>query len=315
MAEVSYEHRRLAATLIFDVEDRYARERGVRGPHPRPVGRLRFFLLSEETGGGSPGRLEPPRLLTVVNPGGYHLFFDAVELANGSRRRLPLAPGTHAIRVESELYQPFEAGDVLVPMPVGTDDGFAVPRPYFIDLEPGYAYPFPEATVPGRGRGPTLLRGALLAPSGAGIAGASVAADGAAGTYRTDESGQWVLELPDLEATAQVTVTFALPGGTSVEAPGVSVEAGRTSSLPQTAFTGRVLDEVGAGVAGAAVTVLDHPGETRSRSDGSWRYHFGADQAQTTVRVRAVYPNGRRRTRSGVRVHPRQTRVVPDFRL
>ena len=99
------------------------------------------------------------------------------------------------MRVEtSGRYQRAENPAVVIPEPA---------VPYRFDLEPGYAYPFPSGCRAPRSLGPTLLRGALQHPDGAGIAGALVEVAGVTDRYRTDESGQWVLVFPDSPGVGQ----------------------------------------------------------------------------------------------------------------
>jgi hypothetical protein len=305
---IAHELRRQTATLIFDPEDRYARERGVRGSHPRPIGPIKFCLVGRMVGGSRQDFDRPLKLVVGRNASGYYLFFGAIRLADGTSRRDVLADGMYVVRVESRFYQWAEREDIALPMP----DPEA---PYFFDLEPGYAYPFPmESTRPG-GRGPTLLRGSLHRPDGHGIARATIQVVGQSNTYRTDDTGQWVLVFPDTQPSGDVTVHFDFPDGKVENVANVPVVQGRESSLPQTALRGWVLTEAGVGIRDAIVRVSGYPGRTTTRRDGSWFYYFGLNQMVDTVSVTAVLPDGRSLTQSNVQVQPRATVVVPTFRF
>lgn len=299
--------RALSATAVFDVEDRYARARGVRGPHPRPLAPLRFRAVARMAGGGGRTEIDPELELDVIrNPSGYELFFGSAGVAGGRERRR-LDHGTYAIRVVSDgFYQALERDDVAVPAP---------DTPYLFDLEPGHAYPFPSAAASPRGAGPTLLRGGLQGPDGNGIARARVDVAGITRTYTTDEAGQWVLVFPENHQSGAVTVRFRLPGGATVTVPGIQVPAGGDSVLAQTALRGSVLTTAGVPLRGATVTVSGQPGQTLSQSDGRWFYVFRPDQAATNVTVTAALPDGRTQSHAAVPVQPRSTVVVDAFRF
>lgn len=321
---ITYEFRRLAASLIFNPEDRYAREeRGVRGPHPRPIGPVTYRVVGQVVNGARQDLPEPLELVTQRNASGYHLFFGTVRLQpEGALRQGVLADGIYVVRVESDFYQPLEL-DVTLPR----ED-----TPYFVDLQPGYAYPFPpahpfrpepgqpfdctDATAP-RGRGPTLLRGGLQTHNGQGIRGATVQVVGQSNTYTTDASGQWVLWFPDAQPTGQVTVHFEVPGaGGAVDVPNVCVIQGRETSLPQTALRGWVQSDAGLAIPGATIQVAGQPGSTTTDRIGSWFYYFSnLNQPAATVNVIATLLDGRSRTQPNVHVQPRATVVVPRFRF
>jgi hypothetical protein len=299
------EMRTLTAAAVFDVEDRYARERGVRGPHPRPIAPVRFRVVARITAGG-PVEVDPELELDIVkNHSGFDLFYGGAGPVGGERRRLD--DGTYAVRVLSGgIYQPVERADVVVPAPA---------PPYQFDLEPGYAYPFPSGAASARGAAPTLLRGGLQGPDGSSIAGARVEVAGTTRTYTTDQAGQWVLVFPANQASGAVTVRFELPDGTVTNVPGVPVVAGRDSALAQTALRGSVTTTDGIAIPGATVTVGGQPGETLSQVDGGWFYFFRPDQPGTNVTVTATLPDGRSQSRVGVPVQPRSTVVVQSFRF
>lgn len=298
--------RTLSATAVFDVEDRYARERGVRGPHPRAIAPLRFRAVARITGGGRVD-MDPELELDVVrNASGFDLFYGSAGAA-GTRERRRLDDGTYAVRVLSRgVYQPVERADVSMPAPAA---------PYLFELDPGYAYPFPSAAASARGAGPTVLRGALQGPDGRGIEGARVEVTGTTRAYTTDESGQWVLVFPENHQTGAVTVRFGLPDGTAVNVAGVQVPARGDSVLAQTGLRGGVLTTAGVPLERATVTVSGQPGRTLSQSDGRWFYYFRPDQVATNVIVTATLPDGRSQSRGAVPVQPRSTVVVDTFRF
>jgi hypothetical protein len=321
---IIYEFRRLAASLIFDPEDHYAREeRSVRGPHPRPIGSVKFLVVAQVVNGARQDLPGPVELVVTRNPSGYHLCFGTVKLQPDSvLRQGALADGVYRVRVESDFYQPLEM-DVTLPREHTS---------YFVDLQPSYAYPFPpthpfrpepgqpfdctDATAP-RGRGPTLLRGGIFAHDGQGISGATIQVVGQSNIYMTDESGQWVLWFADTHPTGQVTVQFALPGaGGPVDVPDICVIQGRESSLAQTALRGWVQSDAGLALPGATIVVSGQPGSTTSDRIGNWFYYFNdLNQPATTVNVTVTLPDGRSLTQPNVQVQPRATVVVPTFRF
>lgn len=305
----TFEIRRLSASLIFDLEDRFARARGTRGPHPRPIEPARFFVTAEIIGGVGGIRQDFARPLELVvkrNPGGYHCFFGTVKQPDGSLRRGALAAGAYAVRAEGGFYQRVEREDVVLP----THD-----RAYFYDLPPGYAYPFPtESTLTG-GRGMTLLRGGLYETDGRGVAGATVEVIGLTEPYLTDETGQWVLVFADTQASANVTVRVTFAGGAFEDVLNVPVVQGRETGLAQTALRGRVLSGAGLTLPGARVEVQGQPGLAATASDGGWFYYFGFNQAAIPVNVNALLPDGQALTENNVQVQPRATVVVPTFQF
>jgi len=304
MSFLALENQTLSAQAVFDVEDVFARERGVSGPHPRAVRPLRFVAVARIVAGARE-QLDPPPVLEIRrNTSGYDLFFGTCRVGDDIRRRL--ADGTYAVRVESDgVYQRLEH-DVSIPRPT---------PPYVYDLEPGFAYPFPSGSPIRRSLGPTLLRGSLQGADTRGIAGATVEVVGASNAYRTDETGQWVLVFPDTQPSGDVTVRFTLPDGTVTDVPNVPIVAGREATLAQTALRGSVMSDAGAPIADAEVAVSGQPATTRTGPDGSWFYFFPVGQAAVNVDVTATVPDGASQLRPGVPVQPRATVVVPSFRF
>jgi hypothetical protein len=243
------------------------------------------------------------------NPSGYDLFFGELAEDTGKTVRAGLADGTYIVRVDSRFYQPAERDDVVVPTAFVAKSGPG--QPYFFDLSPSYAYPFPEtSTVPG-GVGPTLLRGAVRAPGGAGVAGTTIEVVGKSSRYRTDASGQWVLAFPDAEPTGDVTVHFALPDGSARDIV-LPLVQGRENSLPATVLRGSAT-AVGAGLAGVTIQISGQLDEVVTGADGSWFYYFDLNQPARTVSVTAQSPDGRRLTQDRIAVRPRSTAAVPGF--
>ncbi len=288
MTALAYEYRRLTAVRIFDLVDAYARERGLEGFYPRPIGRLRLRLVDLP---------ERPELVVVRNPGGYHLFFGEVRFPGDRRRRLAVDGTVYRLRVAGDFYQSLETELEMSPST----------EPMALDFAPGYAYPFPG--------GSTLLRGSVHHFDGRGVGGATVSAefpeaDGTAG-YRTGDSGQFVLVFPD-RAEGRVTVKIESPGVAELEVPG-DVEPGRETSLRQTALRGRVTAG-GAPAREARIWVTGNPDEkTTTDDDGAWFYYFGLDQGDETVTVNARLNGNTKKKQTAV--VPGTTIVVSTFRF
>jgi hypothetical protein len=342
-----WESRFTQAIWIFDLEDRYRREQQRRGQvyHPRPLGPVTFWLIGETVGGVPTPFSQPMEMVVVENPSGYHLFFGEVKLPSGAtsqpdgstsrptgndhRHRLQLVDGTYSVRVTSPFYQGQVRDDIIVPMPNPNDS--ASGAPYFFDLAPGYAYPFPEPYpwrpadsaigCPGStaesASGPTLLRGSLHTFDGQPLEGATIKVE--TGTrvyeYATDRTGQWVLVFDRAHPTGAVIVQITRPGGAVVNVAGVCVIRGRETTLHQTALRGWVQRD-GIGVPGATITVSGQLQQTPTRPDGSWYHYFELTQADTIVDVTATLPGGGPiRTHRGVQVKSRATNVVDTFRF
>lgn len=305
----NYEIRRLSAILVFDLEDRFARRRGVRGPRPRPLEPIKLFATAEIIGGVGGIRqdfAQPLELVVKRNTSGYHCFFGEVKQPDGSLRQGALADGAYAVRAEGRFYQPVEREDVVLPLPN---------LAYFYDMPPGYAYPFPtESTLTG-GRGLTLLRGGLHETDGRGIAGATVEVIGLTDPYLTDETGQWALVFDDAQASANVTVRVTFANGAFEDVLNVPIAQGVETGLAQTALRGWVRSGAGIGLPGASVEVQGQPGLAATASDGGWFYYFGLNQAAMAVDVNALLPNGQTLTENNVQVQPRATVVVPTFQF
>ncbi|MEV6304246.1 carboxypeptidase regulatory-like domain-containing protein [Actinoplanes sp. NPDC051861] len=194
---MTLELRRLRAALILDAEDAYAREQRTAGPHPRPLGRLAYHVI---TGG------RPVPLTVIRNPSGYHLCY-----------RLHLPPGDYTLRTEGEHYQPVEQPLTL-----------PATAPVRVDLWPGVTYPFAGAAPPGRRRLALLRGGVVTGAARAPVRGATVSVAGWPRTYVTGRDGQWVIPGPPGATAADVTAT--LPGGATQTRTGVPIRTDRDST-------------------------------------------------------------------------------------
>jgi hypothetical protein len=236
----NFEERRRRAVLIFDLEDRFAREQGFRGPHPRPIEPITFYLTGQAAGnGGSAPEFEAPwQMLMRRNPSGHHLFFDTVKLPNGAIRQARLPAGNYQVRVESPVYLPQET---VVPIPFDP-----VPyQPIALDLQPNYLYPFALS-------GSTLLRGYVQDAANNSIENVTVSVtvpvrngdqtNDEEITFNTDAAGQWILIFPnnivfpsngDQSNKLNIQVRFALPDG-NITVENATLEKGRLIYLGRT---------------------------------------------------------------------------------
>src|SRR6266568_4268254 len=305
---ISFELRRMAATLVFDLRDEFAQLRGTRGPFPRPFEPIKFFATAEGVG---PNRREfkpPLELIVQRNGNGYHIFHNTIKQPDGTVLKSALAAGTYDLRVDGRFYQRAKQANIAVPNSSA---------PLSIDLFPAYSYPFPLDLKPTGGRGFALLRGSLHSPDGKPLTGAAVSVAGANSSYTTDESGQWVLVFPDAffpanQTTASVTVQVTSVTGPVVNVTSVNVEKGDERALGGTALRGWVVAR-GLGIKGATVQVQGHPSQTQTLADGSWFYYFGLDHSTADiVNITAVLPDGRTLTQNQT-IKPRATVIVPLF--
>jgi hypothetical protein len=328
------ERRTITPTLIFNVEDAFARERLGGGSHPRPFEPLRFLLVARLTPGPREAYMPEKELAVTRNSSGYHIFFGEERLVGGSLRRLELLAGTYLIRVTGQLYQTLQR-QVVVPMPNPNDVDPASPDParrdplsgYSFDLQPAASDPFPSSAQlrpelaagcvedPRASRqAPTLLRGSLHDRGGQPVVGARVQVERLSNIYETTESGDWVLWFSDANPIGLVTVRVDYPDGRRADVTNVCVTRWRATSLYETALRGRVTRR-GTGVPGAAIAVSSSAQQSTCGSDGVWAYYFDFDQPTAVVDVTATLPSGERRTAPGVPVRSRATVRVPaiDF--
>jgi hypothetical protein len=240
-----FEERHNRTALTVRLIDGWARDQGLWGPAPLPLGRTSYFLFAAVDAAGNEREFpHPTRLIVTRNASGYDLFFGHVCPPDKIRRRGWLPDGTYRLRVESDYYQRFEQ-QVDVSTPKGTQR-LAVPHEWV--LQPGYAYPFGEslplgkaqvgpgpctaATFPGA-RGITLLRGVERDAQGKGIADAKVEAVGLPNvSYQTGANGQWVLVFPRGQRTGPVTIRVLRADGSLLrELANVCVVRGREASV------------------------------------------------------------------------------------
>ena len=232
-----FEERTRRAILVFDLEDKFARDQGIRGLHPRPIEPISFGLVSQTPGNGGPQHLfEPPWELQIKrNPSGYHLFFDTVRLPNGALRQAQLPGGEYQIRLESSIYL---TKDVTVSLPYNPDPY----QPITVELLPGYLYPFPQY-------GSTLLKGYVHHSNPEQMEGVivSVTVPVTNGdqpgnqqvNFVTDAAGQWVLAFPTNIAfptngnqanRLSIQVLFTQANGNS-QTETTTIERGKTTYL------------------------------------------------------------------------------------
>jgi len=311
----SFEYRSVTATRVFDIIDGFALQRGLDGARPRPIGAVRLFLAADHTPGASQVFTTPPELLLTTSDSGYSISFGLVRQPDGGQIVEQFGAGPYLLRVRSDNYQVTDFDNVSLPATAGQ------PEPYEMVLPAGYTYPFPViATAPSiEAGGPAvaalaLLRGAVLAPDGSGVADATVSSPGAV-SYRTDTDGQWVLVFTDgAPATGLADVTFTAPGTGPVVVTGVVMTPGGEAVLAQTSVRGRIVAP-GVDPSTAVVQVLAQPGQAGVRGDGAWAYYFPPTEAATTVTVMATLPDHRSATAPDVPVTPRATTTVPDLRF
>lgn len=303
---IAYEMTSFSPTLIFALTDVYLRERGTHGLNPLPMGPVKFIVQASVQEGIRKDFDTPLELVVQRNDSGYHLFFGKVKLSEHIIRNNILSEGAYIIRVESRFYQRFESEKIELPNPR---------EPCIIDLEPGYAYPFPaDGTMP-ISNGPTLLRGGVYQTDGQGTAGVVVHVPGRSNTYRTDETGHWVLAFPADDPGGHITVRLEYPDGTIENVSNVMIQRGCATSLHQTAIRGRVTTEKGVGLRDATIRVGGYPGRTTTDTNGEWLYYFGINQPGDTVDVVAELADGRSLIKPNVQVQHQSTAMVPVFRF
>ncbi len=336
---ITYQRQFRTVTVVLDVEDAYARDLGIHGRHPRPIGQVRFSLVGRMVAGVRQDFDEPLELVAVRNPSGYQLFFDTVRRPGGQTQRADFADGTYVLHVETpdtRFYQHVDRTDLTLPMARGNT--------FRIDLLPGYGYPFPEPGTFRTGHGAGLIRGSFVNSGGQGVAEGVVSiapqpqirVPGAPPSTRpwlfgrclVDGSGQFVLVVPDsseypspqpdLPTGGAVDVQFT-DGGVSTTVAGVPFVLGAETTLQQTALRGSVLRR-GAGVANASVQVQGEATAATTLADGSWIYYFGLNQpglppATVPLNVTATLPDGTSLTVVAFAVQPRATSWVPAFRF
>jgi len=308
-----YEIHRQGATLIFDLKDQFAKERGTREAFPRPFEPIRFFATAR--GAGPNRRVFKPALELVMrrNHGGYHIFHNLVKQTDGTILRGTLTDDVYDLRIEGNFYQTAERQNVHIPT-----NNLALD----FDLFPAYTYPFPTDLKPTGGRGFALLRGSVHSTGGLGLANATVSVPGANSSYVTDSSGQWVLVFKDSffapnQKTKTVKVNVTPPVGPPFDVLDVDVDKGKERALGETALRGWVVRR-GLAVAGASIEVQGHPEKATTGDDGSWFYYFSLNQPHPStsfVEVKATLPDGSTLTQTNQQVRSRATIVLPPFQF
>lgn len=302
-----HRHSRL---VVFDLLDAFAKDRGLSGDFPRPLGRLKLQAVGR-LDDGVPEPLDPPYDLAAIRTASG--FYVSDGRMRRSRGHPLIAAGRYVIRISGEYYQAAEQ-EVTFPEP----DQPA----YAVDLEPNHAYPFARPEASARIDSPTLLRGDVLTPEGQGVEGATIQVPGQSNVYRTDDTGAWVLWFgrpKDVFAgdanEAQVALRVDLPGEPPVHynVPGVKLRRGFTSSLAQTALRGRVTAAGGLGVASARVRITNPNVEAATADDGRWAYCYRLNKRSARVRVQAFHPDGRTLPPRDAEVKRRETVTVPTF--
>jgi hypothetical protein len=315
MSGVVFEIQRRRAELVLDCEDGFRRDLGFAGPHPRAVGPLRFWLTGRRVAAIIEPIVPPLELEVIVNPSGYHLFFGKVKDKDGRTLDLDAEPGVYLLRVEGGLYQRAEIEVEFETLFAPSTPRPGLRQPFLVDLQPGYAYPFPRSGRIPRAEGPTLLRGVIASNDGSASEDILVDVDGVTQAYRTGANGQWVLTFPDTQPDGNVSLRFRFPASPEQIVTGVPLRRGFTSTFAQAALKGMVLNGGQLGIRDATITVARHPGSVKSHRNGDWIYYFGLNQADEIVDVTATLPDGRRLTQAAFPVRQRATVVMPAFRF
>ncbi len=297
----------LAASLILDIEDCYAKRQLVYGGRPLTKGKLWFGFTGKKIE-EKYIPLDPVlKLVTKTNPSGYVLFFGEVELPDSTVRRMPPTQDTsvsYTLRIESEHYQVAEVDELNL---------HESRTPYHIGLEPGYRYPFTStACLFGK---PTLVRGTVRGYDGAGIRDVIIKSQGAIGSYRTDSTGQWVLVMDPDSVGPGMSVQFVFPDGSSKVEQNITIEKGKEIGLMQAGLCGRVEYGVGVGAENTVITIVGVSGSVRTDVNGAWRFYFPLGQCEAVVAVKATLPDGRTKYIGDVLVKTRSLMTVPTFQF
>jgi hypothetical protein len=306
-----------APMLILDVADVFARDRGMNGPRPAPLGKVQLFLIAQTdpvTQTLAP-LAKPLEMKVVPNGSGFLLFFGKVFTPDGSVRSVAPDRWPWTIRAVDVYYQDLDLTPDAVPESFGAPvAGAGATAPIRFDLLPGPAYPFPEDPP---AQAVVLLRGTLRNPDGSGLAGVQVTALDANNQPRPNPSvtaadGQWVITLPQLPAEGLASIRFTDSDGNVTDVTGVRVVAGRDNNLAQTALRGQVR-LARRGIEGAVIGVNTMSATTLTNSDGNWFLYFSISQASGSVRVTATLPDQGASKAVTAMLQPRATVVVPAF--
>lgn len=304
--------------LILDLQDQFARKRGLAGAHPRPLGGFKFLLvaMTDAVTHTSVTLSSPLEMNVTQNPSGFFLFFGMVKARDKSTRHAGLRGWPWTIRVESDYYQDFEMTLPASPDPFASGPAASGAMSHIVlPLVPAPNYPFPDEPPdhPG-GR----LRGALRNPDGTPAAGVQVQALDGTGAARsemavTGRDGQWVLVLPTLPPDGSLTVRFTFPDGTVKDATAVRVVGGRENNFAQAVLRGQVRRK-NAAVAGAVIAVSSLKGvQTLTDADGNWIFYLDVSEAGGRATVAVQLPGKSAKKSSTVTVVPRGAVFVPAF--
>lgn len=232
MLDTVYERQTLRPVQVFDLIDAFAEARGVLGLAPSPIGTISLFLLSREHAGEVEIYDPPLKMITRINPSGYHLFFGLIE--NQAKQRIqwlntlamgqPNPPGKYQVRLEGQYYQTV---DTIFPFePTDEDSSISAEELRIkqtvtrIELEPNLSYPFPSTARIGS----SILRGMVVDKSPSveeGLAGIEVLAelaspptdgDGEIFKLKTDASGQWIQRLENDLVEDPMVIHFSQDG-------------------------------------------------------------------------------------------------------
>lgn len=332
--------------FALSVVDALARALGTRGTVPPPLGSIVCEIPRQLL--PTPLTFDPPLVLwTIRNASGFVIFDGTFARPGSTAARLPLRPGTYRLRIRGEYYQDLEF-DLVWP-PAGDD----VRVPLDQQLLPGAAYPFPPITpstfaepntaLANRpySRGFTLIRGSVLAASGAPIAAARAELINfifqpfppvpnpppPPWTFLscvTGADGNWAILLPDrlrfknvapattAPVTHPVTIRVTEPGGAFVDVAR-TIALGTDVSVTQTALRGRAVDGRGLPLADLTIQTSAGAGLSRSRADGQWSFYFPLNQPDVpAVTVTATTPGGASQSVTTPVVNGK-TVVVPTF--
>jgi hypothetical protein len=306
---IVYERTTLAAPAVMTVVDQFEQARGTRGAFPAPLGAVRFALLARFDQ-GNPVALDPLwQLRAETNGNGIFRFRDEATVTGRLPFRVPAQ--RYRLRIDSDFYQSVET-DLDWPAQAG--------QPPTVLLRPGYAYPFPDLTLPRTAF--TVVRGSVFAVGGGPIAveAASVSITDPPNTWplaiaRTDATGGWALVVPRGASSPPfpATLRVAPPAGSALDID-VTIRPGVENTVAQTALRGAVQTTTGIPIRGALVQVDALSQQAVTDRDGAWAFYFPLDQVDTQVLVTATAPAGQSQSQF-VDVIGRATVIVPMFSI
>lgn len=216
-----YEIRKRKPVTGYRVVDSFAKQSGMLGEEPKPIGDVAFNVVGQWDGQVHRPFPVPRKMNVYPNPSGYFVFDGTVQPTRGKSRkdknsttaRLRLASGVYSVHLTARYYQEQFLGTPEAPLetrlkiPPGDK---SVLRSVF--LKPNHTYPFPPSGP--HQIGPTLLRGGIQAED---PARARVQASAPIQfrpdeekpddpqsedlqwkeDYSTDPTGEWVFVIPD----------------------------------------------------------------------------------------------------------------------